>query len=206
MDSEMNNANQAELAYAAGIADARREEKDGRRKKRRLILIIILAAALVVVLLHGLGLFKFPWEHEPRAIVAGDLFPDEGDTDDGHLDNMSQEDIMAQMQKAADASYFSFKINARPVFADGAAEGNFDIENPSYNVYPMVVQIFLDDTKELIYDSGGILPDKHISKARLLKKLPKGTYKATAYMNAYDPETKEWQGKQAAGLEITVEK
>jgi hypothetical protein len=194
----------AEAAEAAETTDARREDKDDKRKKRRRVLIIILIALVVVILLHELGVLTFPWEHEPRIIVAGDLFPDVGETDDGHLENMSQEDILAQMQKIADASYFSFKINARPVFPDGSAEGNLEIENPNYNVYPMVVQIFLDDTNELIYDSGGILPDRHITKAKLLRDLPAGVHKATAYMNAYDPETKEWQGKQAAALEIEV--
>jgi hypothetical protein len=190
--------------YESGDRDNAGAEEE-RKKKRRRVLIIILIAILALLLLRGLGIFKFPWEHGPRAIVAGDLFPDESDAEDGHLEGMTPEDIMAQMQKIADESYFSFKINARPVFSDGAAEGNLEIENPNYNVYPMVVQIFLDDTDEMIYDSGGILPDKHIDKAKLLRKLPKGVYEATAYLNAYDPKTKVWQGKQAAGLKIEIE-
>jgi hypothetical protein len=193
-------------ATATAGPTATRTVDDDKKKKRRLVFILIIAAVAAVLVLHGLGILTFPWEHGPRAIVAGDLFPGEGNTDDGYLEGMSQEDIRDQMQKVADESYFSFKINATPVFADGKAEGNLEIENPSYNVYPMVVQIFLDGTDELIYDSGGILPDKHITKAKLLRDLPKGVHKATAYLNAYDPKTKEWLGKQAAALEITVEK
>jgi hypothetical protein len=179
-------------------------------RRRRLAIILsssVLAAALLTTaLLRWKGLFRFPWERSPppAAIVAGDLFPGQGDAESGHLSNMTPEQIMEQMQTAADAAYFSFKINARPVFEDGKAKGNLGIENPSYNIYPMVVQIFLDDTKELIYDSGGILPDQHIDNAELSVALEAGAYNATAYLNAYDPDTQEFQGKQAAALVITV--
>jgi hypothetical protein len=179
-------------------------EREERRKRKRIAAIIILALLILALLLHQMGVFKFPWEKESVPIVAGDLFPGQGDAENGHLSGMTPEDIKEQMQKVADASYFSFKINARPVFEDGGAEGDLGIENPNNNVYPMVVQIFLDDTGELIYDSGGILPDHHIDRAKLSKRLKAGTHKATAYMNAYDPDTKEWQGKQAAALIITV--
>jgi hypothetical protein len=191
---------------APGIVPDIPDEEDEKKRKKRLILIIvcIVAASLITFLLHELGVFKFPWDKEHVPIVAGDIFPGDGGADGGHLPNMTPEEIKAQMQKVADASYFSFKINARPEFKNGSAAGTLGIENPNNNIYPMVVQIFLDDTEELIYDSGGILPDHHIASAKLSKKLKAGTYKATAYMNAYDPDTKKWLGKQAAALEITV--
>ncbi|MDR1299853.1 MAG: hypothetical protein LBJ84_06355 [Oscillospiraceae bacterium] len=181
------------------------------RQRRRLAAVVsssALAAALLLTaaLLRWQGLFRFSWEHPPppAAIVAGDLFPGQGGAEYGHLPDMTPEQIMEQMQKAADAAYFSFKINARPIFEDGMSKGNLGIENPSYNIYPMVVQIFLDGTNELIYDSGGILPDQHIDNAELATALAAGTYNATAYLNAYDPGTQEFQGKQAATLVITV--
>jgi hypothetical protein len=179
-----------------------------RRKRFAVILFssALAAALLTVALLRWQGLLRFPWERSPppAPIVAGDLFPGQGGAEDGHLSNMTPEQIKEQMQKAADAAYFSFKINARPVFEDGKAKGNLGIENPSYNIYPMVVQIFLDGTNELIYDSGGILPDQHIDNAALSAVLEAGSYNATAYLNAYDPDTNEFQGKQAAALVITV--
>jgi hypothetical protein len=198
--NEKNKMNETPAAPTAGVAAAVK-----LKKRLTVIIALMLAAAVLTFLLHGLGAFKFPWENA-SAIVAGDIFPGKGDAEDGHLPNMTPEEIRAQMQKEADASYFSFKINARPEFESGSAAGTLGIENPNNNVYPMVVQIFLDDTDELIYDSGGILPNQHIAQAKLKKVLKAGTYKATAYMNAYDPDTKAWQGKQAAALEITVKK
>ncbi|MCL2332065.1 MAG: hypothetical protein FWC54_01065 [Actinomycetia bacterium] len=186
---------------------SRSEGKPELRKGRKWALKIVLAALALLLLalaLHQCGYYKLPWEKR-GSMVAGDLFPGKGaDVDDGHLKDMTPEEIKAQMQKVADASQFSFKINARPKFENGAAKGNLGIENPRYNVYPMTVEIFLDDTDEKIYDSGGLLPDQHINDAKLLKVLKAGTYKATAVLNAFDPDTKAWQGKAQAALIITV--
>jgi len=146
-----------------------------------------------------------PVKEESRPLIAGDLFPDIGDAKNGHLSNMTPEQIKEQMQRIADESQFSFKINSRPVFADGSSNGDLRIENPNYNIYPMVVQIYLDETDELIYDSGGILPNQHIDNAKLISALDAGTYNATAVLNAYDPNSKIWQGKAQAALIITVQ-
>jgi hypothetical protein len=178
----------------------RQAKKDGDKRKTGRLLFLFLLLLLAILLL----LFFQPWVRQPVPIVAGDFFPGSGEAQDGALSSMSQEQIAAQMQKLADASYFSFKINARPEFENGRSKGDLGIENPNYNIYPMVVQIFLDSTGEIIYDSGGILPNQHIDEARLTKSLSAGTHKATAYMNAYDPETHAWQGRQAAELIITV--
>jgi hypothetical protein len=187
---------------------SRRGRNEARRKRKQKwilrIALPLLLLLLLLLLLHRCGYLKFPWDKPSAPIVAGDLFPGEGDAEDGHLSGMTPDEIREQMQKAADAAYFSFKINARPEFENGSAAGSLGIENPSYNIYPMVVQIFLDDTGELIYDSGGILPNQHIDSAKLSKVLEAGAYEATAYLNAYDPDTQLWQGKQAAALIITV--
>jgi hypothetical protein len=202
---DVKQTNQRNRTGRSGrVLGERRRGEDARRKQTVIrIVILILMLLLLLLLLRQCGYFRFPWERS-APIVAGDLFPDLGDAKDGHLADMTPEQILEQMQKAADAAYFSFKINARPEFENGSAAGSLGIENPGYNVYPMVVQIFLDDTGEMIYDSGGILPNQHIDNAKLSKRLTAGAYNATAYLNAYDPDTKVWQGKQAAALIITV--
>jgi len=171
--------------------------------------IIILASIFIVVVVAGSIAFAVYFNKREMAKTAevpnlGSLLPP-GFAKDGPLTNMSEEEMRKQMQMMADASYFAFKINARPVFATGGSEGNLRIENPSYNVYPMVVQIFLDSTEEMVFDSGGILPNQHIDNASLNTRLAAGTYNATAYMNAYDPDNHTWLGKQAAALVITVQ-
>ena len=181
------------------------KDKDKNRKRILIIFLAVLVVLASVVLMRQFGLFTFPWEKVPtQVVVAGDLFPGQGGASSGHLPNMTPDQIKAQMQKVADESQFSFKINSRPIFENGSAQGDLGIENPSYNVYPMVVQIFLEDTDEIIYDSGGILPNQHIYTARLLRPLSAGEYRAIAVLNAYDPDTLVWQGKAQAALIITV--
>ncbi len=176
------------------------KQQKGQRKwpVRVLILLVIL---LLLVILYLLGVFRRP---AITAIQTGDMFPDQTDAEDGFLP-MSEEELLEQMQKEADESYFSFKINSRPVFADGNSAGTLGIENPNYNVYPMVVQITLDSTGEIIYDSGGIMPGQHIAEAKLAEVLSKGEYEATATLYAYDPDTLICQGQSQAVLKIIVE-
>jgi len=181
--------------------------EDEQKSKKRAIRIALIASTLIllIIMLSYFGFIKWPWQSDGGSVVAGDLFPGSGDAADGHLPNMSQDEVMEQMQRVADASMFSFKINSRPVFANGNSEGDFRIENPNYNVYPMVVDVTLNKTKEKIYSSGGILPNQHVEKARLLRALDAGTYEATAVFNIYDPDTKELKGKTQAALIITVQ-
>ena len=116
----------------------------------------------------------------------------------------SEAEIRRQMQREADKSKFSFKINSRPTFNDGADAGTLQIENPNHNIYPFVVKIILRETGEEIYDSGGILPDHHINKAKLTKVLPKGNHRATAYIKAYDPKTNTYSGQAAVSLTLII--
>ncbi len=180
------------------------EKKEKRQKRRRwasraLILLIILL--LLLIILYLLGFFREP---TITAIQAGDAFPGQTDAEEGLLP-MSDEELLEQMQQEADESYFSFKINSQPVFSDGSSAGTLGIENPNYNVYPMVVQITLDSTGEIIYDSGGIMPGQHIAEAKLATTLSKGEYEATATLYAYDPDTLICQGQSQAVLNITIE-
>lgn len=182
------------------------DKNQGNKGRKRIVIVLLaLLLLLLVLLLRFFGVFLFPWEKNTVPVVAGDPFPAVGDAEQGHLSGMTEAELMEQMQRIADASQFSFKINARPVFKDGDSEGNLRIENPGYNIYPMVVQITLDDTGEVIYDSGGILPDQHINNAKLSKSLSKGAYAATADLYAYDPDTLEYQGQSAVKLTITIE-
>ena len=186
-------------------AEDKPKDNDGKGKVKKWLLRIFIAVLLIAILLLVLkqcGVFD---DNPPAPIVAGDLFPD-GNAEDGPLSNMTKEEILEQMQKEADKAYFSFKINTEIVFKDGSSEGNLGIENPSNNVYPMSVQIFLgkDGAGEMIYDSGGLMPDQHIDNAKLTKVLSTGTYEALAYLYAYDPDTKVNIFKSTAELTIII--
>lgn len=172
------------------------EEKKNKRKKIivSVMIAIVLIIASLILLLRGCN----------NTQVITTEVPAIGDAIEGHLPSMSKEEIMAQMQRAADASYFSFKINAEPVFEKSNSKGNLEIENPSYNVYPMAVRIYLDDTSQLLYDSGLILPNHYIQSAELDVQLPSGVYKCTADILAYDIDAQKYLSKSQAGITITI--
>lgn len=178
----------------------KRQGEEKKKKKKGLILWLLLAAVAITVVIFLLAQNS----GTPTRMIAGNMLPEAGAAEAGHLPDMTDEQVLAQMQQAVDESRFSFKINAQPVFEDGGSAGTLRIENPGHNVYPFVVEIYLTETQEKIYDSGAVMPDHHIDTARLLTALPRGTHEAVAYINAYDPDTNEYQGKSAVNLSIVI--
>lgn len=67
-------------------------------------------------------------------------------------------------QPVVDEGMFNISINTTPTFTNGKAEGPLQIENVPGNQYLMQVQITLDDTGELIYQTGLIEPNHHTSR------------------------------------------
>ena len=190
--------------------DQKKDEKatKGRKLILRITALVLLSIAAFLVL-HLVGV-KFPWENNQnshKTIEIGDTFPKVNpEAAEGYLPGMTADEIKEHQEKPVDEENVAYLINLKPVFENGKSKGNLEIENPHYNVFPMVVQIFLTDTNEIIYDSGGILPDRHIAEDTLLKTLKAGTYNATAIINVYNPETKVWQGKAEEALVITIQK
>ena len=195
-------------AKSTGPPQKPKPAEQAKREKGKKILFIFSTAILcgcLALILSTLGVFAT--QGEPAApVLVGDIFPGSGDALDGTLSNMTKEDIRAQMQLNADANYFSFKINTRWELEDGSSKANVGIENPNYNVYPMVVQVFLgeDGLGDIIFDSGGILPNQHIDEASLKIPLQSGVYNALAQLYAYDPDTRVNIFKSSASILINV--
>ncbi len=124
---------------------------------------------------------------------------------EGVIPGYTEEEIKEILQRKADESSFSFEINSRPIFKDGSSEGNIRIANPPYNKYAIEVEIKLDSNGKSVFKSGQIKPNHYIEYAKLTKKLKAGEYDATAIINAYDIETREFKGTSAAKLIIKVE-
>lgn len=103
-----------------------------------------------------------------------------------------------------DKTQLAMKINSKITLEDGASKGKIGIENKSNNVYDIVVKIYLKDSNELIYESTLLKPGDKIEKAKLDKKLEKGTYKAIAYFEAYENEVQ--QGRSGVEIDINVKK
>ncbi len=160
---------------------------------------IIISLGVVCVLAIGFFIGSHSIKEEQHPNSSGAIVKD------GIIPGYTAEQIQEMMQREADKSTFSFEVNARPVFADGDAEGNLRIANPPYNAYAIQVEIKLDDNQKTIFKTVKLQPNQYIEKAKLFEYLEAGEYSATATITAYDVETDEFVGTSSAKLIIRVD-
>ena len=159
---------------------------------------ILIALLFIVIMLLGI-IVIINNNNDNKVNISGGILQE------GIIPGYTEEQIKEILQRKADESTFSFEINSRPIFKDGKSEGNLRIANPPYNKYLIKVEIKLDDNNKKVFESGEILPNHYIEYAKLTRNLKAGEYDATAIINAYDSETKEFKGTSAAKLIIKVE-
>ena len=158
----------------------------------------ILFVCFIIILVIGYILIVKTHKSNKANVVGGIL-------SEGVIPGYTEEEIKEMLQRKADESTFSFEINSRPVFKSGGSEGNLRIANPPYNKYSIKVEIKLDSNGKTIFKSGEIPPKHYIEKAKLTKKLKAGEYEATAIINAYNSESREFKGTSIAKVVIKVE-
>lgn len=110
----------------------------------------------------------------------------------------------AELQELLDESMIVFTINTNPVFENGGSEGNLMLENPVNNAKLLVVELYLDETEELIYKTKALPAGSYIENVRLDKLLEPGNYPATAYFKAYREDDHSYIGQVGAALTIHV--
>ena len=117
---------------------------------------------------------------------------------------MSDKERKKAQEKEVDESKFTLSIYPEATFEDGKSTGAIYIKNDVKNAYPIAVQIVEDKSGDIIYESGAIEPGFEITEGELNKNLKKGTYKCTAKVSIYDPQTKKYKGQTAAEIEVEV--
>lgn len=170
------------------------EEFDARRKRRRRIivaLVIVAAFALAGAVLWQLALGGRDGFFDPHAQT-------------GQAPYKTQEEIQAELDRIVDEGMFNISIVSVIQFDDGASCGTAYIENVPGNRYLMQVAIALDDTGEVVYESGALKPGSYIEDIELARDLDAGSYLATATFSALDQESHEEVGKAAAKVTIDV--
>ncbi len=167
-------------------------------KKKRMVLI---ALACLLLLAVGGGIFLMTREED--AAMDDSLQLDDNATM-GVLPGIDMAERQAQLQEQLDEGMIAFSINGSPVFANGGAEGNLMLENPANNAKLLVVEIYIDATQEMVYQSKAIPTGAYIENARLDKVLEPGEYPATAYFKAYREEDHSFIGQAGAAIKITV--
>ena len=133
---------------------------------------VLLLIGVVLVVLHETGIIRYPWEPTPIANVGGQIR-------EGTIDASTE-------QRQADTSMVNVKLGASPKFDRGDAEGSITIINAAENRRILRVEIRLNETGELLFDSGMMNPNTYIDGGTLAVNLPKGEYPATATVFTYE--------------------
>lgn len=160
--------------------------------------MIAIAAIIVVAAVLLLLFFTGVLGQEARAAFV----VDDKATDTAEL---TPDNAQEQLQKAVDESMFSFRINSNMIFENAQAEGEMVIECPAHNRYGMKVELILEEENEKIYATDILPPGSGIVRDRLDVPLAAGEYDAIAMIYAYDMETQELMGQNAAAVKVTVE-
>ena len=164
-----------------------------KKKKWVIVLVIIILLAAIAAVLFASGVLNTTSRQErDREALAG------------QLPGRSAEEIEEILNTQVEEGMLNISINPTPMFENGTASGNLNIENIPGNHYSVQVTITRDDTGGVIYNSKLIDPGYYIGDAALDVSLAKGSYDCTAVFTAIDPETEDEMGTAAAKLKITI--
>ena len=178
-----------DVASVEPIAETDNTDGGNKKSKTKKRWTLILAVNIVVILgivLTGLYLYN-----DFKKDKSGEILETAVKAELGQLDGKNKEQIEAELNRVIDEGTMQISINLNPTFPAGDAEGILQIENSPANLYAQEVTITLDETGEVIYRSGLLLPNYHIETDKLLVDLDKGEYDCTAVFTGYDLELSE---------------
>lgn len=197
------------------ILQSRKKYSQKKRRRRRAIL-----AALTVILLIILGVSL--WGRH------GPLTPYDSNAVDIPQKPLSEEDMLRELQKAADDSAFRFRINSEVTVVQRATSGNgedaspipypetkapdsgsyqtadWNIINSIENTCNMQVTITGED-KRVLYESRTLRPGEQELSGALQTELAPGAYNVDATAKAIDPETGDVVGTVTAEITLNVQ-
>lgn len=179
------------------------EEKRKRRNRRiRIFLMLIGVIILLLLLLRSCGSERIQLPDDVEKVV--DAIFDNSQKDKEKVVTETPEERQERINKDAMKGMLTIDLNVTPIFENGISEGNFQFLNDKENYYLMQVEVYRDDTNELIYKSKLIKQGNIIERAKLDVPLKKGVYDCTAFFRAVDPETFAIKGTVGAKMKITI--
>lgn len=158
----------------------------------------LIGLLLMLSLAGGFALWQKN-QHSRGNMLPESLAPDLKDAKD-----IDKAELMKRMQKEVDEGYVNLQINTQLIFNKGDEYGTIQAVNPEANKSIISFDVFLDDTDELLYSSGSILPGQYINKGKLTRALAKGTYKGYAYVKMFDETTKKEQNASKVTMAIQI--
>lgn len=124
------------------------------------------------------------------------------DAKPGQASYKTDEEKQTELDRVVEDGMINISIASFIEFENSDSEATAYIENVPANKYVIKVTITLDDTNDIVYESGGIKPDYNIENIKLMKDIDAGRYPATATFAAYQPDTLEEVGQAEAKITI----
>lgn len=174
--------------------DLNSTEKDKRKKHKLLLLIILL------LLLSMGGCFGYRYLHRDDSKSG---IQREVEANLGLLPGMSDEEIQQRLNQQLEEGFFNVSMNGQPVFKNGKAKGNVNIENVPANRYSFTVSVqvtSVDAEKypeaakyvgQTILTTGMMDPGSYLTEKKLDVDLPQGEYVCVATFTAYKTQDDE---------------
>lgn len=103
----------------------------------------------------------------------------------GMLPGKSEDEIRDLLDAKIGEGMVDIGVAVEPIFEENGKKGRLGIENIETNRYSFQVKLTLDQSGELIYESGLIKPGYFVEFVELTKKLEAGDYPATAVFSTY---------------------
>ncbi len=183
------------------MAETNPEEKAGaqaassappKKAKRRKALVAVLAVAAIAVGAFAAWQAFAPQDawYDPEAVT-------------GHYEGKSEEEIVADLNRQVEEGMMNISIAGTLESADGDT-ATARIENIEANGKDQKVEIALDETGEVIYESGAIAPGQYVQDIDLARHFDPGVYDVTATFTSYDLDTHAEAGEAAAQVQLVV--
>lgn len=172
-----------------------------KKIKKVIIVAIILVFAITIIALAA-NYFTKTAEVMTTPTASVNSLDDDSQSKDGSLPSQSEEDIRNELQNRQIT--VTDTISPCIVFSTGknGDVGKWQVENIESNSYIQQVEVFVDNN--LIAKTTPIYPGQYIDSINLNQDIPGGDLKAIAYINYYNVDTKEYVGKTAYDITITV--
>lgn len=161
-----------------------------QKKKRKTGILIFLLLLIAAAAAGGIG-YKV-WKDGQKTRLTRD-----SEALGGLLPGKTPEEISDILNKKVEEGMVDIGISAEPVFEKNGAKGRIGIENIPANRYSFRVRLTLDDTGEVLYETGIVDPGYYIEFIELNKELKAGDYPATATFTTYSLDESEDQISEA---------
>lgn len=189
---------------------ANKTADSGNNGRNKTIAVPIIVALALVVVVMGAVIGFLLGQNRNSASASGSESENERGTRRVAesvrtvVDEESAQSVMDEMREEVVEGMFECQMSMSWTFDNGAAESkDAYVSNSVNNTHPILFDVYLNDTQELVYSSPVLPVGASLTNFKLDKELPAGEYEATVmYQLLTDVENQE--AVSAAGFVVTI--